>query len=51
LEESDGLDKIRKERASSRYIEYEFFNERGIDEVNMIIAAAEASYGEGVLTE
>lgn len=45
------MDKIRKERASSRYIEYEFLNERGIDEVNMIIAAAEAAFGEGPLQE
>lgn len=51
VEGSDGLDKIRKERASSRYIEYEFLNERGIDEVNLIIAAAEAAFGEGSLQE
>ena len=47
----DWLDKIRKERSSSRFLEYEFLNERGIDEVNMIIAAAEASFGEGSLQE
>jgi hypothetical protein len=40
----DGLDKIRKGRASSRYLEYEFLNERGIDEVNLIIAAIEANF-------
>lgn len=39
------------ERSSSRCIEYEFLNERGIDEVNMIFAAAEASFGEGPLNE
>jgi hypothetical protein len=32
-------------------IEYAFLNERGIDEVNMIIAAAEAAFGEGPLIE
>jgi hypothetical protein len=39
------------DRQSSKFIEYEFLNDRGIDEVNMIIAAAEASFGEGPLNE
>ena len=44
----NGLDQIRKEKASRKFLSYEFLNERGLDEVDLIVAATFASFDEKI---
>jgi len=44
----NGLDYIRKEGASRKYLTYEYLNERGLDEVDLIVAAVFASSEEKI---